>query len=1021
MEHSSDPVKIYEVAKQAHVSTATVSYVMNGRGNVSAATRERVKAVAEELGYHPNWAARSLVSRRSQGVGVVLPGQPRRLNAASTMILAGLTDGLRGCGHDLLLFGAFSSPAVTWNMVQQAWKTKRIAGLVCIDTSPWSQSLRTLIGESPIPTAWFGKTPDNAWVDVDYDHASKDGLKYLTNLGHRKIVLLTTDDAIGASVRHGFEEAVRQENLSLNFVSMKTRDNEMAGYDALLQLANSGSLPTAVVVANIQLLEGVMRATTDLSLVVPHQLSVLGFGDRTETESRPRLTAITVDEYKIGELLSKVIISRIDEDKMGGVVNAPVLIVSESCARPGDYGFRPPRIPKNPVFVKKGGTFAVFTDQILIDPMDGGTGLYSADTRMVHLYRMYVNRGLLTPSVVECDDSTVSGLYVIQKLGVTRRLSRDLVLRPNSWTDTWTWSHFGQVTEDWQLELQVGCDFRDVFELRGIEPTGRGEIHRTFSNGRVTYRYEAMDGLTRSVEIQVSRAPDVWSDDRIVWQVSRTEAEGQLSVTLEWRNFASLPAMLKAVNQEVEWPSITTNRPDWGTVLGQSRQDLQMLLTDFGDGPVLMAGLPWFGTLFGRDAILSSMELLEWVPQIAKNTVSTLARWQGVADVSDREEEPGKIIHELRLGELANRGDVPFGRYYGAVDATPLFLSLYAKVWRRTGDDSWARSEASAVMAALDWLEVHAVPKEGGALCTFSPRGRGGVAVQSWKDSSDSMVYADGKTATTPVAVAEMQGYVYEALKQSSWALRSLGDDKSSHRLNSLAEQLQRRFHTTLWQEDLEYYAMGLDEAGCPLTVLSSDIGHCLWTGIVPQRYWSRVVDRLCSSPLFSGWGIRTLAESETAYDPYGYHRGSVWPHDTAIAVAGLARVGAMDQAARVGQSLIDAAYRLPHHRLPELFSGEERCPNSSLPSTYPSACDVQAWAAGSPWLILQSLIGLEINAAERKICIHPLPPAMGDAWFRIDQIPLSLNNTCSVYVTKQTATVDGLPSGWTVKEVVDG
>ncbi len=1019
MEKITRAVKIQEVAKAAQVSIATVSYVMNGRGHISQETRERVLKTAERLGYKPNSAGRALASQRGHAVGVILPMGSSLLDSMMVNVMAGLADHLRTHAYDLVLFASQSTIADTLSVVFDALKTKRINGVVCLDRRSRDVVI-SAVHEAEVPIVWLGQVPDEAWVDLDRYRGGRIATQYLLGLGHHSIVHLALNSSEGRLIRQGFEDAMREVLPSDRVVVEETDGTIAGGYQAMHRLGLSGFRATAVFAASNSLAEGVLRAAGELGLAVPQQLSVVGFGDAALVgHTIPPLTTVISDGYALGVLLAEVALDRVDTNRVRGASSVPSLHVGASCAPAGHY--ETPGHSADLEMIKRGCTFAIFSHQATIDPLHPGSGLFDGDTRLVHLYRAYADDVLLRPIAVERDIHRLTWSYVVQHAGFTRHLRRTLSLFPDHWEDTWQWRHYGQSPSEWQLAIQVGCDFRDVFELRGVTARDHGPVGLDHREEPSRYGYEGLDGIERSVEIEASRPPGDWQGDHIRWTIGAQEPSGSLTLRVSWQNPAVLAPMRNPVEDAVPWPTIETNRLDWKAVLDQSCQDLRLLLTDFGQGPVLMAGLPWFGTLFGRDAVLSAMELLEWVPTVAENTVATLAAWQGAQNLPDREEEPGKILHEMRLGEWANRGMVPFGRYYGSVDVTPLYISLLAETWRRSGDDAWASLYLPAARAAADWLDRQRSKEWNHRVVRFEPLASGGLTVQSWKDSADSMVYPDGQRANPPLAVAEVQGYIYQALKHMAWMLRQAGENATAERLDQQASRLRENFHDIFWQEAQRYYAMAIDGEGKPLDVLSSDPGHCLWTGIVPPAFRADVVRRLVGHALFSGWGIRTLGSGEVAYDPYSYHRGSVWPHDTAIAVAGMARAGALNEAARVGQGLIDAAYRLPNHRLPELFAGEGRDVAASQPSVYPSACVPQAWAAGSPWLILQSLMGLRIDGRAKEIAIHPLPAVLQDVWFHIDGLGLTSQASISLRVDTERATVDGLPPDWTIKGVVGG
>jgi glycogen debranching enzyme len=499
------------------------------------------------------------------------------------------------------------------------------------------------------------------------------------------------------------------------------------------------------------------------------------------------------------------------------------------------------------------------------------------------------------------------------------------------------------------------------------------------------------------------------------WNVPMEARQGHLEIFGRWQIeeafqpvTPSLRRPPRSAASPVTWPSIMTGHAGWNTVLNRSLADLVMLSTDFGQGPVPVAGLPWFATFFGRDSVLTSLQCLELMPQIAQNTVATLIQWQGQEENEENEEMPGKMVHEVRWGEMAQAGEVPFARYYGSVDVTPLFITLLGETYRRTGSHALLDRSLTPAYKALAWLQGDNMGTLGTPLYTFVPKLGRGLQVQSWKDSGDSMVFRDGSQAVAPLAVAEVQGYVYQALQ----ALAHLPNCPDQRVLLSTAQQLQHTFHEHFWLDSRHYYAMALDHDLKPLDVLSSDIGQCLWTGIVSPEHTSRVVATLMDPQLFSGWGIRTLSSEELAYDPFSYHRGSVWPHDTSLVVAGLAKAGAYREAVQLSSALMDAAQQFPYARLPELFSGESR-QDGIRPVPYPYACAPQAWASGAPLLIFSTLLGLHIDAPAHRIVIRPIVP--NHVGF-LSIKNLSLPDGIATIWTDGIDVQYTVPPGWTVE-----
>jgi len=407
-------------------------------------------------------------------------------------------------------------------------------------------------------------------------------------------------------------------------------------------------------------------------------------------------------------------------------------------------------------------------------------------------------------------------------------------------------------------------------------------------------------------------------------------------------------------------------------VLDRAALDLRLLRADLGHGPFPVAGIPWFAVPFGRDSLITAIQALPLTPDLARGTLRTLAALQGTVVDVWRQEEPGKIPHELRRGEMANLDEVPFGRYYGSVDSTPLFLVLLCDYYAWTGDLALTRELLPRVHAALTWIDRYGDP-DGDLFVEFEADGGRGLTVQSWKDSVDSLSHRDGSPATGAIAVVEVQGYVYDAKRRLAPILARLGEDRLAGRLVGEAAALKERFNAAYWMPDRDYLAIALDGAKRQVGTVSSDAGHCLWSGIVDGDKAASVARRLAAPDLSSGWGIRTLATGEITYNPMSYHNGSVWPHDTSLCALGLKRYGYDREANAVSMGVVAAAEHFADARLPELYCGFEA--HDGPPVPYPEACSPQAWAAAAPLALVQSMLGLEPDAAAGVLRLRPRLP----------------------------------------------
>jgi glycogen debranching enzyme len=417
----------------------------------------------------------------------------------------------------------------------------------------------------------------------------------------------------------------------------------------------------------------------------------------------------------------------------------------------------------------------------------------------------------------------------------------------------------------------------------------------------------------------------------------------------------------------LQLPRLTTTWDELRHSFDRSVADLAALRLRAGEGPGRLpaAGMPWFMTVFGRDTIITSLQTMLLGPELGVSALETLAELQSTVDDPAIDAEPGKIVHELRSGRAAEKW---FARYYGTVDATPLYLVLLSEVWRWTGDDDLALRLQGPALAALEWIDRFG-DRDGDGFVEYERRSNG-LENQSWKDSGDSQRFRDGRRAEAPIAPAEVQGYVYDAKHRLAEVARvAWGDEPLAARLDAEADELAARFDAAYWVPDRGgYYALALDRDKQRVDALCSNLGHLLWSGIVPRPRVEAIVDALMRHEVWSGWGMRTMSKSDAPYSPLSYHNGTVWPHDTAIAAWGLARYGQWEHVRRIAHALLEAAQHFGWS-LPEVFAGFDRS-ETPFPIPYPTAARPQAWAAGTPILLLRLLLGLEPDVAQRRLCV---------------------------------------------------
>ena len=617
-----------------------------------------------------------------------------------------------------------------------------------------------------------------------------------------------------------------------------------------------------------------------------------------------------------------------------------------------------------------------------------GSGLFYRDVRHLSVYRLRLGgmspvplaswvRGPEAEFVLGAGVGT-EGIGVVRRRSLGSGMEEEISLTNDS----------REVVEV-RFELECAADFRDIFELRGYAKAAeRGEVSEEARGGRLRFSYRR-DGFRRATEVGVScegtepvaKRGRISADLHIepgasrVVRVSVALYEGDEEVSLR----SSVSPYERAPELESTWEELLRS---WE----RSVEDLESLTFDAGDGLLVpAAGAPWFMALFGRDALITGYQAMILTPEPAKNVLRALAGHQATVRDDFRDAEPGKIPHELRRGELAYFGESPETPYYGTVDATPLFLILLNEVWRWTADEDLVRELEGAARRAIAWILDHS-DKTGDGYVAYATRSTAGLKNHGWKDSADSMLFRDGTRAEGPIAPCEAQGYVYDALlRTAELSGKVWGDGGTAAKLREEAADLKERFDRDYWMEDRGFYALALDGEGRRVDSITSNVGHLLWSGIVPAEKARRVADWLVGKELFSGWGVRTMAEGERGYAPDSYHDGSVWPHDNALIAAGLRRYGFREEANRVAVALLEAA---PYfgYRLPEVFAGYPRSEEDE-PVEYPLSCSPQAWAAGAVPLLVRAMLGIESDPEEKRLLADPvLPPGVGD--LRLSGVP---------------------------------
>jgi glycogen debranching enzyme len=625
---------------------------------------------------------------------------------------------------------------------------------------------------------------------------------------------------------------------------------------------------------------------------------------------------------------------------------------------------------------------------------DGAFGFYASDTRFLQRLELRVEgrRPVLLNATIDGEswqsaidltnpDIVESGHVVLPSR--TFRISRQLTVLDGRLYQGVAIESFARQPQDIALSWSFAADFVDVFEVRGHRRVDRGTMQApTLEAAAVELRYCGRDGVIRTTRLDFEPVPMHLEAGTARYRL-RLEPHSRVEISVSIAAVVGsgspsrpLPcdealARRSALIEDLrgDWTRIASDHESFDRWVARSQSDLQLLLTGTQDGPMPYAGIPWYVAPFGRDALVSALQILPFAPEVARGTLRFLARYQARQDDAFTDQEPGKILHEYRRGELASCREIPFIPYYGTVDASPLFVMLLAEYVRWTADVDLARELWPAVQRALDWMASQGTAGAPGYL-RYERRSPRGLENQGWKDSYDAIMHASGHLAPVPLAVVEAQGYQYAALCGAATVAEAMGRAELAAPLRDRADSLRRRFEADFWMEEERFYALARDGHGAACRVVSSNPGHCLWTGIVGDIRAEAVTQRLMTGDVFAGWGLRTLSGREQLYSPMSYHNGSVWPHDTAIAAAGMRRYGHLDPFLKLTTALFDAVQHFPGYRMPELFCGFSRQPGHG-PTRYPVACEPQAWSAGVVFHLIAGMLGLVPAANEKRLTLE--------------------------------------------------
>ena len=647
-----------------------------------------------------------------------------------------------------------------------------------------------------------------------------------------------------------------------------------------------------------------------------------------------------------------------------------------------------------PRTLKQGNSFALF-DALgdVIDPALTPGGLFHNDTRYLSGMQLLIDgqRPLLLSSAVGNDNVVLTvdlsnpDIYQGNTIVLPREIlhvRRSKFLWEGTCYERIAVRNFDARPQKCWLSLNFAADFADLFEVRGMQRSKRGPITcAVIGKSKTIFRYMGLDNVERRSEVCFNPPPRQLSKNQALYALELAPGE-QFSLTMTVR---CADGTQRPVLQDFSEPyraarrgayravslggSVSSSNQLANRMLHRASADFCMLVSDTPHGPYPYAGTPWFSTPFGRDGLITALQMLWINPWPAKGVLQYLAANQATQLDDRADAEPGKILHETRACEMAVLGEVPFGRYYGSIDSTPLFVLLAARYFERTGDLATLNAIWPNIEAALDWIDKYG-DRDGDGFVEYYRVSENGLSNQGWKDSSDSIMHADGSLASGPIALCEVQAYVYAAKKEISLLAAALGHHRRAAELNLAAEKLRLAFEAKFWVEELGVYAIALDGAKEPCRVRSSNAGQVLFCGIAAPERAQAIAATLMMPQMFSGWGVRTLSADAPRFNPMSYHNGSVWPHDNALIALGLARYGLKREVSAIFEGLFESSVHMDMMRFPELFCGFARR-RDTAPTLYPVACAPQAWASVVPFALLQASLGLDIRYAKGQIRFH--------------------------------------------------
>jgi glycogen debranching enzyme len=652
------------------------------------------------------------------------------------------------------------------------------------------------------------------------------------------------------------------------------------------------------------------------------------------------------------------------------------------------------------ITINQGNTFMVSNLRGEIEPYEEH-GVFARDTRFISAYRLTINQApwtLLSSSAITYHSAgfefvnptlqTEDGELIERSIGmsVVREIAQAI-------DETLTIANYGPQPARFFLELLLRSDFADIFEVRAKQIVRRGRTITEWdaTRLRLTTAYVHRD-FQRScrLEVRTSASTPLYANGRLSYEIAlepgqRWQANHAIHLISEDAHAAEPPPpteqRAQADARQADWhtlvTSLTSSNEDVYRAYRQSVEDMGALRMEDDDGLphtwVPAAGIPWYATVFGRDSLIVALQTMAVNPGLGVGTLHALARLQATGTDDWRDAQPGKMPHEIRSGELAHFGKVPHTPYYGSADATPLFLIALHETWLWMGDRALLEQHRDTAERCLEWIDSYG-DLDGDGFQEYLGRSTQGLENQGWKDSGDAVIDPAGTKATPPIALCELQGYVYDAKRRMADVFEALGEDERASALRQQAEDLQQRFEAAFWLEEAGTYCFGLDAHKQPIRTVVSNAGHCLWSGIASPERAAKVVQRLMQADMSSGWGIRTLSAGHRCYNPHSYHRGSIWPHDNGIIAAGFRRYGFAQEAGVLARGIWEATACFDRYRLPELYAGLPRA-GSSFPVQYLGANIPQAWAAGTILHLIRTLLGLRADAPRGRLYVAPALP----------------------------------------------